>query len=544
MKKITKIVVAVIVVVFVIAGIGFGIHKLNQTKAASNETETVAEDTATPTPDSAGKDYGIDANDPLKDLKLSLIVDLDRQTLEQMYTEYLRDFLDSSMPNRNDERTRAASLVGWGSTEGAKMYDAVSFPFSVVQKDKKEYTQDDINKMYEELQEEIMRNPVVGDMLIQGMQYMALTDGSTVADLNEAWVQDFLAMYEEYGCGAFVTYHTRYWQKYGFELPHDGEDVDAWRAEHPNAPEPTEADLELIPLDDEETPTPTTNITGAYGREGKVARPAGVYKLYVTEYYARSAKRALAWLDRCNCEGVETYSTTIHWPLNSTSNANKVRTYMNENKDYVEKLPALCFSVLTKDSNKQILFGFNIYDMRLEIFERTSKPVSPDPTPEKSQPDPDPRPNPDPNPNPNPDPDPHPDPDPDPDPHPDPDPTPDPTPQKDPTKDPVHNNNADTGGGEGVGDTPKDPVPDPSQNDMQDAHNGEDQNQGHSDPNTVQPSTPDPSSGNSDVGNTDENKQDYGEEDHSQHDSVTDDSGNTSNPDDQPSGGEFDEPPI
>lgn len=545
MKNITKIIIIAIIAVFVIAGASFGIHKWNTTKAAdtAKDTEEVATEEAVPTPDSQ-KDYGISDSDPLKDLKLSLIVDLDRQTLEQMYTEFLRDFLDSSMPNRNDERTKAASFVGWGKTEGAKMYDAVSFPFSTVQKGKDKYSQEDVDKMYEELQEEVMRNPVVGDMLIQGMQYMALTDNTTVAELNEDWVQDFLSMYEEYGCGAFITYHTRYWQKYGFELPHDGEDVEAWRAEHPNAPAPTEADLELIPLDDEETPTPTTNITGAYGREGKVAKPAGIYKLYVTEYYARSAKRALAWLDRCNPEGVETYSTSIHWPLNSTSNANKVRTYRNENKEYVEKLPALCFSVLTKDSNKQLLFGFNIYDMRLEIFERTSKPVSPDPEPNKHQPDPTPKPSPDPNPNPTPDPTPTPVPDPDPDPTPTPDPTPDPNPEKDPMDDPVHNDNADKGGGEGQGETPKDPVPDPSQNDMQDAHGGEDHNQGHSDPETVQPSTPDPSPGNSDTGNTDENKQNYGEENHDQHDGVTDDHGNTSNPDDQPSGGDFDEPPI
>ena len=553
MKKIFTIALVAIVAVFAIAGIAFGVHKSNQSKATDNIAleETAAEGEEIPTPE---KDYGISDNDPLKDLKLSLIVDLDRQTLEQMYTEYLRDFLDSSMPNRNDERTKAASLVGWGKTEGAKMYDAVSFPFSTVQKGKKEYTQEDIDKMYEELQEEIMRNPVVGDMLIQGMAYMSLTDKTTVKDLNEDWVNDFLAMYDEYGCGYFITYHTRYWEKYGFELPHDGEDVAAWRAEHPNAPDPTEADLELIPLDDEEIPTPTTTIAGAYGREGKVAKPAGIYKLYVTEYYARSAKRALAWLDRCSCEGVETYSTSIHWPLNSTSNANKVRTYRNENKEYVEKLPALCFSVLTKDSKKQLLFGFNIYDMRLEIFERTSKPVSPDPEPEKKQPTPtpDPTPNPKPTPtpvpvpvpDPDPDPDPTPTPTPDPTPTPTPDPTPDPKPEKDPTQDPVHNDNADKGGGEGQGETPKDPTPDPSQNDMQDAHGGEDQNQGHSDPETVQPSTPDPSPGNEDTSNTDENKQDYGEENHDQHDSVTDDNGNTSNPDEQPAGDEFGEPDI
>lgn len=554
MKRALIITLAVVLAVFAIAGTCFGIHKWNQSKAADKDTAKEAVTTAEAEPEPE-KDYGIDANDPLRDLKLSLIVDLDRQTLEQMYAEYVRDFLDNSMPNRNNERTSAASKVGWGKTEGAKMYDAVTFPFSTVAKDKKTYTDEEIQKMYEELQEEIMRNPVMGDMVIQGMQYLALTDGTTMADLNSDWVQDFLKIYDENGCGAFVTYHTRYWEKYGFELPHDGEDVDAWRIEHPNAPTPTTEDLELIPVDSE-TLEPTATTAGVDGRVGKVATPTQRYKLYVTEYYARSAKRVLAWLDRCNIEGVETYATSVHWPLNSTSNANQVRTYRNENKDYVDKLPALIFSAMQKDSNKQLLFGFNIYDMRFEVFERTAKPVTPDPTPEKTQPDPDPTPTPKPDPTPTPVPVPDPDPTPDPDPDPTPDPTPNPDPEKDPKDDPVHNGNGDKGGGEGQGETPKDPVPDPSKSDMQDAGGGEDHNQGHSNPDTVQPSTPDPGPGHSnneggkDDGNsstvehTDEQKQDYGEEDHGQHDSVTDGGGNTSNPDDKPSGGEFSEPGL
>ena len=98
--------------------------------------------------------------------------------------------------------------------------------------------------------------------------------------------------------------------------------------------------------------------------------------------------------------------------------------------------------------------------------------------------------------------------------------------------------------------------PCPSQNDMQDANGGEDKNQGHSDPSTVQPSTPATDPGHSSneggkddndpstVEHTDEQKQDYGEENHDQHDDVTDDSGNTSNPDDKPAGGEFEEPGL
>ena len=534
-KKVRNIIIGVLCLILVIVIVAFAIakHLHNQkVAAATSNNEAATEQMPVPTADTQETtEY-----DPLADLKLSLTVDIDRQTLETMYNWYSREFLDSSMPNQNNDRTLAASYVGW-SKPGTKMYDAVSFPFTTVEKGKKEYTDEDIEKMLDELREEIIRNPVVGDMLLQGMQYMALTDGTTMAELNEDWVQEFLDKYDEYGCGVFVTYHTRYWEKYGFELPHDGEDVEAWREEHPNAPMPTDEELELIPLDDDDTLTPATTIAGTYGRQGRVEKPAGVYKLYVTDYYVNTMKRALAWLDRCNCEGVETYSTSTFWYLNSTQNANKVRTLLNEDKTYVDRQPALVFSVLTKDEKRQLLFGFNIYDMRLEIFNRTSTPV---------QPDPDPTPRPDPKPDPDPTPDPTPTPVPDPDPNPD--------PVKDPTKDPVHNGNADTGGGEGQGET-GDPTPDPSLNDMQDAHGGPDTNQGHSDPSTVKPG-PNPSDthqdniGNEDDGNPntveqhDENQMDYGEENHDQHDSVTDDSGNTSNPDDQPAGGEFDEPPV
>ena len=520
MRRIVIILLSIALAVFVIAGIAYGVHKWNPKKTAE-PTETT---TTQPTTENYVTPDTSDSDDPFADLKISLTVDLDRQTLEGMYVGFSQEFLDSSMPNRNAERTSAASLVGWG-TEGNKMYDAVTFPFSTVAKGKTSYTDEEIAQMYSELQEEIMRNPIMGDMVLQGMQYMLLTDNTTMAELNDGWVDSFESIFDEYGVGAFVTYHTRYWEKYGFELPHDGEDVDAWREAHPNAPAPTAEDLELIPLEEADTPTPTNS--SVYGRQGVVNNTTVRHKLFVTDYYITTAKRILAWLDRCTIQGVETYATTRHWPLNSTLNANRVRTYMNEDETYVDKQPALIFTVQTKDGERQIMFGFNIYDMRLEIFERTSTPTTPDD-------DPDPRPRPDPDPDPQPDPDPNPQPDPD----------PDPDPNKNPADDPVHHGNADTGGGEGNGDTPDQPTDDPSQSDMQDAGGGEDHNQGHSDPDTVRPTDPDPSDGNDDVDNTDSNPDDYGEEDHNQQDPVDDGSGNPSNPDDQEPGGEFDEPPV
>ena len=191
--------------------------------------------------------------DPFKEIKLSLRVDLDTETLDKMYTEFMRDFLNYSTLDQSDARTSAASLVGWSSKEGTKMFDAVSFPFEVVEAKKTEYIDDDIEAIYKELQDETMRNPVLGDMIIQGMKEMALQDKTTVAELNEDWVDEFLANYDEFGLQTFLTKHTVYWENHGFELPHDGELVSEWEREHPNAPIPTDEELEFTAIQAEET---------------------------------------------------------------------------------------------------------------------------------------------------------------------------------------------------------------------------------------------------------------------------------------------------
>lgn len=459
----------------------------------------------------------------LDELKLKLTVNLDQETLDKMFLTFSRDFLDSSMPNKNGKRTVAASKVGWGK-KGDRLYDAVSFPFGVVKANKKAYNKADLETMYTELQEEVMRNPVMGDMILQGMKELSLSDGTKVYDLNATWIKDFLKLYSQYGCGAFLTYHTKYWEKNGFELPHDGEDVEAWKQAHPNAPAYSAEDLNLV--------------------GGKTP------KLFVTEYYANTAKRILAWLERCNLEGVRTYATTKHFPLKNVEDANAVRTYLNKDKSYVDNEPALTFSVKLKDK-KEFLFGFNIYDKRFEIFEpqkqiEKTKSKDKEPVPDKKKrkkdiPDPDPVPKDDPVPNP----DRVPKPDPTPTPTPNPTPTPTPGP-KDPSKDPVHRGNADVGGGEGKGTTPVNPVNDPSMSDMQNAHGGEDKNQGHSDPKTVTPTAPEKDSGkNGKVDKIDQNKMNYGEENHQQQDSVTDKSnGKVTTPDKEPAAGEFSEPGL
>ena len=452
----------------------------------------------------------------LEDLKLILAVDLDEDSLSKMYSDFSKVFLDNSMPNQNAARTSAASKVGWGKDSTSKMFDAVSFPFEAVSAEKKEYTDEDILNMYRELQEEIMRNPVFGDMFAQGLKKLELQDGTSVAELNKAWLDEFEAKYNEFGCDYFVTYHTNYWLKYGFELPHDNENIESWKTAHPNAPEFKESDLELV------------------SKDGKPV-------VYVTDEYVDYAKRMLCWLDRVSCLGVREYSTIKHWPLNSELNANLVRTYENMDKGYVDSYPALTFSVELKDGRRQLLFGFNIYDKRFEIYEPTEPdPVNPTLPPETS-------------------------PVPEtttviettPEPTTVPETTPEPTtsPKKDPKQDPVHKGNADKGGGTGVGETSTKPVADPSKTDMQNAGGQPDKNQGHSDPTTVKPTNPpaethtENPSGEDDnnpktIEKTDSNPMDYGEEDHTQHDAVTDSDGKVSIPDEQPEAGEFDEPPI
>ena len=514
-----KVVAIVLIIIAIMSGAVFALFKGGVFSPKDKESEVATEDTAL-APEGQGEDsssFTIDPNDPLYDLKLSLRVDVSKEDLSKYEEELTKLFNDISMPSRNEERTTAASKVGWGK-EGYHMYDAISDPFSTVEAGKTKYTEEETEKMYQELRQEIADNPIVGMMILEGWEYMELTDGTTVLDLNGDWVKEKLDLYDQYGVGVWLTYHTKYWEIYGFELPHDGQDVDEWKAAHPNAPQATE-ELMAFVTDDE-----------------------GSYQLFITDEetavpgvgnnYDEVRKKILMWFDRVTCEGVETYKTNVFWYLNSTTTANDVKAVRNEDKNRYDALPALIFSVIVKDDNgtRQILFGFNIYDKRLEIFERTAKPVSaekPSPQGKDDTNPPGPTGKTDTNPpspsggsdgsNP-----------PGPGGHDNPDPV-NPDPQKDSHDSSAQQGNAQTGGGNGQGGTGA-PVEDPSKNDMQDAQGGSDQNQGHSNPETVTSETPtsethdtsdsgingqnvsEDDHNESTVENTNETKQDYGEE--------------------------------
>ena len=86
--------------------------------------------------------------------------------------------------------------------------------------------------------------------------------------MHADWIEKTLAAYREYGIGIFLTYHTKYWEKYGIELPHDGQSVEEWRMDHPSAPEVTEDLMELV-LEDVEEPETGNNLKDLYGLKGQ-----------------------------------------------------------------------------------------------------------------------------------------------------------------------------------------------------------------------------------------------------------------------------------
>lgn len=453
----------------------------------------------------------------LEATKQTLTVDVTPEILKRYEDNYSLIFSRSSMPTMNKERTSAASKVGWGK-EGQRMYDAVDLPFSKVEKGKKKYSDDDVQDMHEENLERHATNIIVGMMTIGGMKEMKLTDDTAVSTLNTDWVEPALDLYEKYGVGAFLTYHRKYWQKYGFELPSNNQSIAEWREKHPNAPEPTDEDLEYI-LDEN-----------------------GDYELFVTSEgennWVDIRKKLLMWFDRLTVEGVETYSTWHYWYLNDTLNGNDVKAVMNTNKKKVETQPSLNYSIIVKYSNgktREIFFGYNIYDNRLLIFERTAEPAgksssntsSPNPSGKTQTPAPTggtntPTPTGGTNTGGTPNPGGHDD-----------EEKPKPKTKKDDGKGSVQVGDGQQGGGEGQGGTGA-PTGDQSKNDMQDAGGGSDQNQGHSNPETVTPETPSASDtghtensegsgqngqnapaddGNSNtVENTNETQQDYGKE--------------------------------
>ena len=122
------------------------------------------------------------------EVKEALTVNFDEILLGKAYPEISREFLDSSMPNRNRERVEAAGF----ST-------ALTMPFSGVQQDDGvTYPDETIERWWsQELREEILRNPVHGMAVMRSLAELKFSDGSTLADLNP-WLKEAIIKYDNF----------------------------------------------------------------------------------------------------------------------------------------------------------------------------------------------------------------------------------------------------------------------------------------------------------------------------------------------------------
>lgn len=122
----------------------------------------------------------------LDQLKGELTFDLDEELISKAFPDISREYLDSSLPNRNSDRVESAGF----ST-------ALTFPFSdVSQEDGQQYSEEQISDWWiNQLPEEILRNVVYGPAVAKALSELKLPDGTTLADLNP-WLGDFIERYD------------------------------------------------------------------------------------------------------------------------------------------------------------------------------------------------------------------------------------------------------------------------------------------------------------------------------------------------------------
>ena len=127
-------------------------------------------------------------DEELNQSKADLTVNLDEEIIGKAFPEISREFLDSSMPNRNRERVSAAGF----ST-------ALTFPFTgASQKDDQTYADDVVQGWWtNELTNELLRNPVYGVAVARALAESKFSDGSTLADINP-WLKEFIDKYDSF----------------------------------------------------------------------------------------------------------------------------------------------------------------------------------------------------------------------------------------------------------------------------------------------------------------------------------------------------------
>ena len=110
--------------------------------------------------------------------ELSLVVNLDDSVLDSMFPEVSWQFLDSSLNKHRNQRIAASGLE-----------NPVTFPF--------ENNEEDLDAMMQEVYEEILRNPIYGDMIAQGLVNLKVNGDETIGNYNP-WLVQFIADTDTY----------------------------------------------------------------------------------------------------------------------------------------------------------------------------------------------------------------------------------------------------------------------------------------------------------------------------------------------------------
>lgn len=183
-------------------------------------------------------------------------------------------------------------------TKASGFSDAVSFPLKGMNDEEK----------IAEIREEILRNPVFGDMVARGFREVKLSDGSTtLADINP-WINDFIAKTDKAMKNTEVG-------KRGIEI---------W--------------LECR------------------GNDGKY---------YVTEEYRSYTCGLATIIDRMVVVGISSRQSVLHFPLNDA-----VKDYARrvEKGDKQENKDAFVLKYFRKDGTKVFEIAFNMHDRRFELL--------------------------------------------------------------------------------------------------------------------------------------------------------------------------------
>lgn len=281
MKKILLIVLSAVIALG--SGVGVALVKRHQLQTATATTTTVnTSGTVTVTESTT---VVVEEEDS------KFVVDLGKC---RAYDNVSRELLWNSLSKEDRARVKAAGFS-----------DAVSFPLKGMEDEEK----------IAAIREEILRNPVYGDMVARGFTEVKLSDGTTtLSDINP-WIEDFIAKSDK----AFKN--TTEKGKRGIEI---------WCE---------------------------TKSDGKY---------------YVTDEYREYASGLATIIDRMVVVGYSSRQSVLHFPLNDAVNDYARRT---EKGDKQENKEAFVLQYVRKDGTKIFEIAFNMYDRRFELLGNYAKPA-------------------------------------------------------------------------------------------------------------------------------------------------------------------------